>query len=147
MVLLPVAWFSAGLARERVVISGDFRQLSPIISTQEQEIFEALGHDSFSAAELTGLDDPRLLMLDTHTVRSEICNLIAGPMYDNRLTTAPNRKSSPAQPPPMPFDSSLTVIDSSDLGHSKAKPSFIRALICFMRCFPGILRGTCERVA
>ena len=47
MVLLPVAWFSAGLARERVVISGDFRQLPPIIPTREREIFEVLRSGRF----------------------------------------------------------------------------------------------------
>ena len=116
MVLLPVAWFSAGLARERVVISGDFRQLPPIIPTQERKVFEVLGHDPFKATGLTGLDDPRLLMLDTqYRMRPEICHLIAGPMYDNRLRTAPNRISSPAKAPPIPFDGPLTLIDSSDL--------------------------------
>ena len=55
-------------------------------------------------------------MLQTqYRMRPKICDLIAGPMSDARLVTAPDRKSSPGKTPPAPFDKSLTVIDSSDL--------------------------------
>jgi superfamily I DNA and/or RNA helicase len=56
MVILPVAWFSAGLARERVVISGVFRQIPPIVTTEQEAIFEVLGHDPFTATGLTDLN-------------------------------------------------------------------------------------------
>jgi hypothetical protein len=125
MVPLPVAWFSAGLARERVVISGDFRQLPPIIPTQEEEIFEALGHDTFRAAGLTDPDDPRLMMLDTqYRMRAEICQLIAGPMYSNRLQTAADRHTAPGRVPMVPFDGPLTIIDTSDLWPFESQTAF-----------------------
>ena len=53
MVLRPEVWFSAGLARERVVISGDFCQIPPIVTTQQEAIFQELGLDSFTATERT----------------------------------------------------------------------------------------------
>ena len=49
MVMRPMAWFSAGLAAKRVVVSGDFRQIPPIVQTEEQAIFDALGCDPFAA--------------------------------------------------------------------------------------------------
>jgi ssDNA-binding Zn-finger/Zn-ribbon topoisomerase 1 len=123
MVILPVAWFSAGLARERVVISGDFRQIPPIVTTEqeaiftEQEaIFEVLGLDPFTAAGLANLDDPRVMFLDTqHRMRAEIWELISGPMYDHRVLTAAESEPKPRRVPPMPFENPLTIIDTSDL--------------------------------
>ena len=47
MVILPALYYSAALARERVVISGDFRPLPPIVQTDQRELFEAIGRDVF----------------------------------------------------------------------------------------------------
>jgi ssDNA-binding Zn-finger/Zn-ribbon topoisomerase 1 len=116
MVILPVVWFSAGLSRERVVISGDFHQIPPILPTQQEAVFEVLGRDVFNAAEVKDPDGRRLMMLSTqYRMRSEICELIAGPMYERRLVTYAGRKSIPGRLPPEPFEKPLTIIDTSDL--------------------------------
>ena len=47
MVLLPMAWFVAGLSKERVVVCGDFRQIPPIVQTSQQAVFDVLGPDVF----------------------------------------------------------------------------------------------------
>jgi hypothetical protein len=115
MVILPVVWFSAGLSKERVVISGDFRQIPPIVPTQQEAIFEVLGCDVFTGAGVKA-DPKRLLMLEEqYRMRPEICELIAGPMYEKRLFTASNRKSVAGHSPPNPFDHPLTIIDTSEL--------------------------------
>ena len=50
MVLLPALYYAAGLVREKVVISGDFRQLPPIVPTDQQAIRDEIGMDVFHAA-------------------------------------------------------------------------------------------------
>ena len=117
MVSRPEVWFSAGLASERVVISGDFRQIPSIVTTDQETIFQELGLDPFTATERTKPGAPGLVMLTTQfRMHSEICGLIAGPMYEGKLRTSPARKKVPGHLPPNPFEKPLTIIDTSDLG-------------------------------
>ena len=117
MVSRPEVWFSAGLASERVVISGDFRQIPSIVTTEQEAIFQELGLDSFTATERTKPDAPGLAMLTTQfRMHPEICELISGPMYEGELRTSPMRKKVPGRLPPNPFEKPLTIIDTSDLG-------------------------------
>lgn len=116
MALRPEVWFSAGLASERVVISGDFRQIPPIVSTQQEAIFQELGLDAFTATERTKPDAPGLIMLTTqYRMHPDICGLISGPMYEDKLKTSPALKKMPGRLPPNPFEKPLTIIDTSDL--------------------------------
>ena len=116
MVLRPAVWFSAGLARERVVISGDFRQIPPIVPTQQETIFQELGLDPFTATDRTKPDAPGLAMLTTqYRMHPEICGLISEPMYEGKLRTSPARKKVLGRLPPNPFEKPLTIIDTSDL--------------------------------
>ena len=117
MVPRPEVWFSAGLASERVVISGDFRQIPSIVTTDQETIFQELGRNSFTATERTKPDAPGLVMLTTQfRMHPEICGLISGPMYEGKLRTSPARKKVPGHLPPNPFEKPLTIIDTSDLG-------------------------------
>ena len=117
MVPRPEVWFSAGLASERVVISGDFRQIPSIVTTEQEAIFQELGLDPFTATERTKPDAPGLAMLTTQfRMHPEICELISGPMYEGELRTSPIRKKVPSRLPPSPFEKPLTIIDTSDLG-------------------------------
>lgn len=116
MVMQPVAWFAAGLARDRVIISGDFRQIPPIVPTSHEAVHEVLALDAFEASGFLGLTDSRLIMLETQYRMAEpICDLIAGPMYNGKLHTAPDRKTIDGQSLPSPFNGHLTIIDTSDL--------------------------------
>ncbi len=65
MVMLPLAWFVAGLSRERVVISGDFRQIPPIIQSEQEAIVQTVGLDAFSANQIE-VDDQRLGPVDSY---------------------------------------------------------------------------------
>jgi hypothetical protein len=119
MVILPMLWFVAGLAKSRVIVCGDFRQIPPIVQTGQQSVFDVLGHDVFSA---TGLNDPRIdddrrVMLDTqYRMDESICALISRSMYEGKLKTA--ARLTPAwstTAPPAPYDRVLTIVDTSDL--------------------------------
>lgn len=117
MVLLPMVWFVAGLAKERVVVCGDFCQIPPILQSSQKAVHDVLGKDVFSE---TGLDNPhaddiRMVMLDTqYRMDPAICGLISEPMYGGLLRTAIN-KPEPKQNPPSPYDGPLTIVDTSDL--------------------------------
>ena len=116
MVFRPAVWFSAGLASERVVISGDFRQIPPIVNTEQEAIFQELGLDPFTTTERTKPDAPGLIMLTTqYRMHPEICGLISEPMYEGKLRTSPARKKVLGRLPPNPFEKPLTIIDTSDL--------------------------------
>jgi hypothetical protein len=120
MVLLPMAWFAAGLARERVIVCGDFCQIPPIVPTGQQAVFDVLGHDVFAAA---GLDNPladrsRMIMLDTqYRMDKAICGLVSEPMYSGLLHTSSKTKIArlAKEMPPAPYDGTLTIVDTSDL--------------------------------
>ena len=122
-VMPPMAWFAAGLSRERVVICGDFRQIPPIVQSEQEAIIEILSQDAFSAAGV-GFDHPDLMMLDTqYRMDPKICALINGPMYDNLLTTSSKYRPA-SEAPPAPFDGTLTIIDTSDLWPFESQNAF-----------------------
>jgi predicted nucleic acid-binding Zn-ribbon protein len=119
MVLLPALFHAAGLAREKVIVSGDFRQLPPIVQTDEEAILAELGIDVFGWAGITkavnsGAEPKRTVMLqEQRRMHDQICQMISGPMYGNRLRTS---EYQPAESlPPAPFESTLTVIDTSTI--------------------------------
>ena len=125
MVILPVAWFSAGMARERVVISGDFCQIPPIVPTKQEAIFEELGKDPFTATKRDKRNAPGRTMLNTqYRMRPEICDLISGPMYEHDLKTNPERETPSGGLPPNPFEKPLTIIDTSDLWPFESQNAF-----------------------
>jgi hypothetical protein len=120
MVMLPMAWFAAGLARQRVVICGDFRQLPPIVQTEQEAILSVIGPDAFKAVGIATEDDDRLVRLDLqYRMDPLICDLISGPMYRNRLATAHDRDTreciTSGALTPSPLGATLSVIDTSDL--------------------------------
>jgi hypothetical protein len=118
MVLLPMIWFAAGLAKERIVVCGDFRQLPPIVQTRQQAVFDVLGHDVFKAAGLDGPppNDPRMVMLDVQRrMHDDICQLISHRVYRGLLTTSKDWAMRELSSPPPPYDGTLTIVDTSDL--------------------------------
>lgn len=122
MLSLPVVWFITGIARERVVVCGDFRQLPPIVATRNPAIEELIGGDVFHASGVSQLDprDQRIVMLDTQRrMQPAICELISGPMYAGRLKTFHSAEfwaRRNAQPkPPSPLSATLTLVDTSTL--------------------------------
>lgn len=126
MVLLPALYICSGMSTERVVIPGDFRQLPPIIPSKQEAISELIGHDVFSSAKIDGkANDPRCAMLEIqYRMTEEICSLIANDMYQGKLTTAKDRQIPEGSLPPAPYDSALTIIDTSRLWPFESKNVF-----------------------
>lgn len=121
MALMPSLYMAAGLATSRVVISGDFRQLSPIVTSEEEEIRHELGRNVFEASgtvalcETAGSSLPQLQMLtEQFRMADPICQLISPAMYSGQLVTASERESD-ALPLPAPFDQPLVIVDTSRL--------------------------------
>lgn len=125
MVLLPALYFVAGLSTERVVVSGDFRQLPPIVPSRQQSIHDQIGKDVFEVAGIDDKPDSRCAMLSTqYRMSEEICRLISGPMYDGILQTA-STLSMPSGPrPPKIVESPLTIIDTSRLWPFESRNMF-----------------------
>jgi DNA polymerase III delta prime subunit len=132
MVLLPALYYAAGLARESVVVCGDFRQLPPIVLTEQKAIRDQIGMDVFHVAGVVSAiesrqDLPRLVMLDEqHRMENAICRLISGFMYSGKLRTAASMKKRNSQIP-APLSGPLTIVDTSSLWPFETQtPSFSR---------------------
>ncbi len=86
MVMLPAVYYISGLAKEKVIVSGDFRQLSPIVPTEQAAIQEVIGSDVFQAAGITEAvkaqrKPKRTVMLtDQYRMNEAICHMISGRM-------------------------------------------------------------------
>ncbi len=114
MVILPALYFAVGLAREKVVVSGDFRQLPPIVQTEQKAIMDEIGMDVFHAAGVAGGSDPRLVGLkEQYRMHKAICGLISCFMYGGELRTAASVEGSPKVRDPL--SGQLTIIDTSSL--------------------------------
>jgi superfamily I DNA and/or RNA helicase len=90
MVMLPAIYYASGLAKEKVIVSGDFRQLSPIVPTEQIAIQEEIGSDVFQTAGITEAvkaqrTPKRTVMLtDQYRMNDTICRLISDRMYSGR---------------------------------------------------------------
>jgi ssDNA-binding Zn-finger/Zn-ribbon topoisomerase 1 len=119
MVLLPALFHAAGFAKEKVIVSGDFRQLPPIVQTDEEAILAELGADVFNRAGITKavnthVQPKRTVMLEQQSrMNDQICGMISGPMYSNRLTTFDYKLNDIY--PPTPFETTIAVIDTSTI--------------------------------
>ncbi|MGA7263256.1 MAG: hypothetical protein WCA23_35560 [Stellaceae bacterium] len=84
---MPALFHAAGLAREKVIVSGDFRQLPPIVQTDEEAILTELGTDVFGRAEITKafnsrVQPKRTVMLEQQSrMHEQICQMISGPVW------------------------------------------------------------------
>ena len=120
MVLLPALYYAAELVLEKVVISGDFRQLPPIVPTDQQAIRDEIGMDVFHAAGIVSAVEfrkslPRLVLLDEqHRMHDSIWRLISSFMYSGQLDTASTVEARDVQIP-LPLVGSLTIVDTSSL--------------------------------
>ena len=128
MVMAPALFYVAGFANEKVIISGDFRQLSPVVPTDEEETFEAIGRDIFESAGITKAVDSkrsanRLVMLNKqYRMDNEICNMVSESMYDGVLITASNPSATTSIPPL--FANALTLVDTSSVWPFANKDNF-----------------------
>jgi hypothetical protein len=121
---------ASGLAKERVVVAGDFRQLPPIVQTEQEAIFRELGYDVFARAGITnGVENeetpPRLVMLQQqYRMDDKICHLVSAPFYRGKLFTAADRPATNGPHLPAPFTKGLTLIDTSSISPFTTRNAF-----------------------
>jgi hypothetical protein len=83
MVMLPMAYFAAGLSRQAVVAAGDFRQIPPIVQSKDAKAETWLIRDVFMAAGIPGQTGqqakvPALVSLQTqYRMREPICEVVS----------------------------------------------------------------------
>ncbi len=127
MVALPHAWCVAGLARKRVVVVGDFRQLPAVTRVSGSRTASAedreharrwVDRDAFSAAGLvdangTARPDARMICLDTqYRMRPAICAVVNELAYrDAPLRTRRDDVSRIPRSPLLPAP--LVLVDTT----------------------------------
>ena len=94
MVLLPALYYVAGLAKEKVVISGDPKQLSPILQTEQKEIMETIGKDIFISAGIEPNSARVVMLKEQYRMTDSICQLISPKMYGGDLVTSSSVEKS-----------------------------------------------------
>ena len=122
MVMLPMAAYVAGLAQHSVVIAGDFRQLSSIVTTRDGVARRWLATDAFTEAgiprALAEGDPPaHLAALRTqYRMRPAIADVVSDLYYpDNRLRTGrPDRVAATDRS--LPTEAALVYVDTGRLG-------------------------------
>ncbi|WP_157433056.1 AAA domain-containing protein [Actinomadura rifamycini] len=129
MVNLPSAWYTAGLARKRVVLAGDFRQLPAVTrgSNNRKAPAEDVEHsrlwmdrDAFHAAGLVDpqggarAGDSRMVALnEQYRMRRAVCAVVNEVAYpDAPLLTG--REEATRLPPSPLLDSPLVLVDTSN---------------------------------
>jgi KaiC/GvpD/RAD55 family RecA-like ATPase len=93
MLPLPLCFLLSGLAKERVVVAGDFRQLPAIATSDSHMVQQWYSRDVFDCAGVIDLVDaqgahPALVTLTTQFRSSEVlCSLVNGRFYGGILET------------------------------------------------------------
>lgn len=125
MLLLPMVYYAAGLAKEKVIVAGDFRQLPPIVISDKPLCHGWLKRDVFFSAGIAAavgkLDaaPPASLVTLTEQFRmqEDICVLVNSVFYGNRLTTSPRVRGHRSRPRPFTHATKgLLFVDTSAWG-------------------------------
>lgn len=128
MLPLSLCLLVVGLARRSVVFAGDFRQLSPIALSSEEEAVPWLRRDAFEAANIpqlvtTGARPKALVALqEQHRMRPQIADTVSAVSYpDAPLITPRHVRDRPHRRPAFLLDSPLVLLDTSSLGSRIAR--------------------------
>ena len=118
MLMPPLVYYAAGLATASVTVAGDFRQLAPIVMSNNDLAEQWLKRDVFRIAGIPervrlGNPPPQLVSLrEQYRMRAPICAVVSDLFYDGLLVTA-----RPEYAGELPFpggSSSLLYIDTAD---------------------------------
>ncbi len=120
MLPLPMVYYAAGLAQEKVIVAGDFRQLPPIVMSDDPLCQEWLKRDVFFAAGIADAVERKeypatLVPLEEQfRMQDDICGLVNHFFYDNRLTTAPIVRTQQGVLPFQGVSKGLLYADTSE---------------------------------
>ena len=114
MAILPTLFYCASLARQKVIVVGDPRQLPAIVQSRAPYVYRAMGRDIFSVAVPQPLTSDLVVLLDTqYRMHPAIGGLVSDLFYEGKLrhgaTTA--ERSELARHLPFP-DQPLIVVDT-----------------------------------
>jgi hypothetical protein len=140
MGFLPAVYFAASQAQQRCILSGDHRQLPPIVDTKNNAISSSIGIDVFTAS---GLDkkfeqskEPTnaVILTDQYRMDPKICNLISSFAYGGRLVTAKDRSKTYANSPlnttqPIIIINTAELLPFSDFDPFNSRSNFLHALL------------------
>ena len=140
MGFLPAVYFAASQAEQRCILSGDHRQLPPIVDTKNNAISSSIGIDIFTAS---GLDkkfeqskEPNNAVILTNQYRMDpkICNLISSFAYGGRLVTAKDRPTTNAHSPlnttqPIIIINTAELLPFSDFDPYNSRSNLLHALL------------------
>ena len=91
MAVLPTLFYCASLARERVVLVGDPRQLPPIVQSPSPYVHRAMGRSIFQVTVPEPHHSDLVVMLDTqYRMHPVIGELVSGLFYDGCLQHSPS---------------------------------------------------------
>ncbi|MBD2261231.1 AAA domain-containing protein [Pseudanabaena sp. FACHB-2040] len=144
MVSIPQCVFAATLAKRRIAIYGDFRQLGPITQADTPAAKKWLGRDIFDQSGVMDCvnrnqNDPRMVMLQTqYRMHPSIASIPNRLCYSQRLENGEaveNQNRETVAQPPFPGEA-LVLQDLSDLmahcikeTESHSRFNFLSALI------------------
>ncbi|HEY9786706.1 MAG TPA: AAA domain-containing protein [Candidatus Obscuribacterales bacterium] len=163
MVSFPFILAAALKADKRLVLFGDFRQLPPVVVSNDSATKIWLGSDAFERAGIKAKidkhdSDPRMTLLETqyrmHPSIGEVVNKLA---YSGRLTTAKSAADltrAISALPPFPGEH-IVLIDTSDLqsvclkeqkfgSHSRFNPLHASLAVTLIDC---ARRAGCKSMA
>lgn len=157
---LPAVFFSAAtVAGGHYIISGDFRQLPPIATSDKPMAEEWLKRDIFEQAEIVtkvdkgGADDRLVMLKEQHRMHPAIADLINGPVYGGKLKTSEKtaeKNQVIADRPPWPKQPVILVDTSSVRPECLRTPSGSRYnvyhAILAVRISEELLRGGIKNV-
>ena len=158
MILLPMAFYAAGLSTERVVVAGDFRQLPPILQTQQQEIHDMLAPDIFEQAGITkAIRSKRhpaglVMLVEQYRMHQLFGSIVSKVFYastgGDALRSVQPRQSS-AEPPalPEPFAQRVTIATRPESGRSRLATLQVAVQSYVTRSQRAILFFTSARLA
>ena len=155
MTPVPYVLVVGALSTERVVVTGDFKQLGPIALAQSAAAYRWLHRDPFDLVGIRGdvPSHPALAMLQVQRrMQLKICSLINEPFYGGKLKTATSARSSTSLNPlpgePAVFVSFLEehgsrveqTPDGSRVNRKSAE--FVSSLVCdYLHAGPDMVVG------
>jgi superfamily I DNA and/or RNA helicase len=124
MAPVPNVFFTSGLAREHLIISGDFRQLAPIAVTRSEMAEKWLKKDIYfhtgieNNIDKDGKDD-RVVMLNEQYRLKNIITDVINDFYFGKLISKKDREPIKL---PAPFDKDILFCDTSTINPWCSRP-------------------------
>lgn len=120
MILAPMLFLNTLLSTDKVIYSGDFRQLGSIFSTKTPRAVNILKKDIFDYGKITTSIEENsyhnvcTMLSEQFRAPDNICSIYSNIFYNGELKTDPSRISNELDLP-HPFTKNLILIDTSKL--------------------------------